>query len=385
MEIDVPKHSGAPQLPRIAAVFMSMPVGGAEDLAIAFADSIPNFAVHTRFVCLRELGTLGKEIQNSKKHPIEQIRVAPGKRFSPLGLLRLIRWLRKNKIDIVHSHTYHAHAYAIPAARWLGLPTILHHHKTADDLKKMKPRRRRGLGKLLQKATTILTLSRQSALDLQTAYKLPSEKFYSIENPVDCKAFSPLPSIEITARRKQLGLSAERFLIGSIASLNAVKNHAATLHAVADLGTNCDLVILGEGKEREQLEKLAATPEVRTPVFLMGNQRPVAPWLQCFDLFVLPSFWEGQSLALLQALATKVPILASRIEGNTALLGHDHPGLFDPENIPAYARLLKQASEDAAFRSDLLAHQEKIRLPTIEDASQKLLQIYTKLSSGAAT
>ncbi|MFV0338124.1 MAG: glycosyltransferase [Chthoniobacterales bacterium] len=369
----------------VASVFMGMPVGGAEDLAIAFADTLPNPEIQTHFVCLRELGILGKEIKNAQKHPIEQIRVAPGKRFSPVGLFRLIRWLRKHKIDIVHSHTYHAHAYAIRAARWLGIPSILHHHKTADDLKKMKPRRRRGLGKLLHKSSAILTLSKQSALDLQTAYKLPDKKFHTIENPVNRKAFAPLSPEKITQQRSKLGLAKDRFLIGTVASLNAVKNHTATLQAATNLETNCDLIILGEGKERSHLEKLASSPEIHTPIFLMGNQRPIAPWMQCFDLFVLPSLWEGQSLALLQAISTEIPILASCIEGNTTLLGHDHPGLFDPNNIPAYAQLLKRATEETTFRNQLLAHQKKLTLPTLEDATQNLLQIYKKLSMEKAT
>ena len=92
---------------------------------------------------------------------------------------------------------------------------------------------------------------------------------------------------------------------------------------------------------------------------LVGNQRPIVPWLKAFDVLVLPSNWEGQPMVLLQALACDVPIVASNIEGNRATLGNAHPGLFSLDDEVSYAQRVRACLEDPVFRAGLLAYQRE--------------------------
>lgn len=116
-----------------------------------------------------------------------------------------------------------------------------------------------------------------------------------------------------------------------------------------------------------------------------GNKRPLAPWLKALDLFVHPSRWEGKSLALLQAIACQIPILASRIEGNVALLGADHPGLFDPNSLEEYHTLLLRSIQEEAFRRQLLFAQESLLkdLPVAPRVAEDLSRLYREIRPGA--
>jgi glycosyltransferase involved in cell wall biosynthesis len=142
-------------------------------------------------------------------------------------------------------------------------------------------------------------------------------------------------------------------------------------------------MLFGEGQDRPILEKGIEQHQLGENLILAGRKRPVAPWLQSLDLFVLPSHWEGQPLALLQALDCRIPILASRIEGNTALLSEEHPGLFKPNDHNTYADLLEQAVTDEAFRQSLLEFQEKLPRPSLPKLSLQLAELYTRLAAKA--
>lgn len=358
---------------------MGMPVGGAEDLAVGISGSLASQGISTSFVCLRELGVVGEELAQ-KNAPVHLLKAAPGKRFSLPGLLQFARWLRANEIALVHSHTYHAHTYALPASRIAGIPAILHHHKT---LEKMKLHRRWMMGWMLRKAAAVIALSEQTAHDLTDAFGLQTKKVHAFPNAVNTSVFFPASSEEKRRLREDLGISPDSFVIGSVASLNKIKNHQATVEAIALNGLtkkNTSVLILGEGRERQSLESAVNQYGLKNKVLLVGNQRPIAPWIRAMDVFVMPSFWEGQSLALLQAIAANLPILASNIEGNTAILRADHPGLFDPNDGKHYASLLEKSLNEPGFLSSLQEFQSKLLLPNWKDLTGKMEALYREIA-----
>ncbi len=151
--------------------------------------------------------------------------------------------------------------------------------------------------------------------------------------------------------------------------------------ALRSAGLPVETWIFGEGSDRAALQAEIEAAGLDGGVRLAGNRRPIHPYLQCLDLFVLPSHWEGQSLALLQAIACKIPVLASAIEGNLAVLGPAHPGLFAPDDAGGYARLARLAAESAEFRHRLLAAQKTIALPYASEVASRLLRIYSRILS----
>jgi glycosyltransferase involved in cell wall biosynthesis len=369
---------------RVAAVFLAMPVGGAEDLAVQAAHALAPRGVETVFVCLREPGVMGEELLAAGA-PLHALPVAGRRRFSRRGRRRLEEFLRDQKIDVVHSHTYHAHTYAVPAARAIGCPVLVHHHKT---LEKMKWHRWWTMRFLLRRAQGVLALSAATAGDLRRSFGLDQVRVRALPNAVDSSVFHPVPAEQKREQRRELGLPERGHLMVTVASLNEVKNHRLGLQALARVvagetpGREVFWVIVGEGRERAGLEAERDQLGLRERVFFVGNQRPVSPWLQMADAFLFPSRWEGQSLALLQARACGLPILASAIEGNTALLGTEHPGLFASEDIVSCAEQWARLAAEPEWAHGLVEAQNQLPLPTWDSLVDNLHGIYQSLERG---
>jgi len=362
-------------LKKAAFVFVSMPVGGAEDFARGVANHLPpDFEAH--FVCLRELGKLGEEIHAAGGN-IHLAPFYPSKMVNPLKIRRFASWLRTGNFAIVHSQTRHAHIFATRAARLAGIPSVVHQQKTLEAL---PWRRRRIFAACLRRASHVIALSAQTADDLRSGFGLPREKLSVVPNAIDRDVFRP--TSDSSQARRSLGLPEEGLLLGTVARLHPDKNHAAIIKALELLaaeGRQATAVFVGEGSLRGQLESLARDTGVAGRVIFAGRRRPVIPWFHAMDVFVLPSTWEGQPLALLQALCCRVPVLASRIEGNTAILGMDDPGLFAPGNAAALAGLLAEVAPGSDFRRRLLDRQAGVQIPGSDDAAILLKTVYHSL------
>lgn len=360
---------------RMAFVFAGMPVGGAEDFALCAGTHLaPEFEAH--FACLRELGRLGQEARDAGR-PVHLVRVFPSRWITPWHIRRFAAWLRREKISLVHSQTHHAHIFATRAARLIGIPSVVHQQKTLGEL----PRRREKIFRAcLHRSSHVVALSGRTAGELASDYGVPESKISTVHNGIEQSVFRPTSDRALL--RRELGLPSGGLLVGTVARLHPHKNHALTIEAVARLrgeGITVTAVLVGEGAQRAELENLARARGVLDALIFAGGRRPVAPWIQALDIFVLPSVWEGQPLALLQAVACGVPVLASKIEGNIDVLGVDHPGLFSADDAGSLAGLMTTAARDPDFTPGLLALQQRIVVPWGHEAAGQLATIYRSL------
>jgi len=365
---------GAPR--KTAFVFAGMPMGGAEDFALCAGTHLtPGFEAH--FACLREFGRLGEEARDMGR-PVHLVRVFPSRWITPWQIQHFADWLMLEKISLVHSQTHHAHIFATRAARLAGIPSVLHQQKT---LEKLPARREKLFRACLERSSHVVALSARTAGELTSMYGVPKSKVSVVPNGIEQSIFQP--ASDRMMLRRELGLPSG-LLIGTVARLHPHKNHALTIEAVARLrseGTTVTAVLVGEGAQRAELENLARARGVSDAVIFAGGKRPVAPWIQALDLFVLPSVWEGQPLALLQAVACGIPVLASRIEGNVAVLGADHPGLFYAGDAGELAKLMKESLRNREFSPRLIMRQNKVIIPWSHEVAEQLATIYQSLLS----
>ncbi len=367
-------EAARPAARRIAFVFTSMPVGGAEDFALGAGPHLaPDFEAH--YVCLRELGRLGEEARTEGR-PVHLVPVFSSRWITPWAIRRFAAWLRRENIAAVHSQTHHAHVFATKAAELAGIPSVVHQQKTLEEL---PPRRRRIFRACVDRASHVVALSEQTARDLEEALAVPAGKISVVANGIERSVFCP--PADRSALRRQLGLPDGVLLAASVGRLHHHKSHETTIEAVAlarRQGVAVTAVLVGEGARRADLEGLARARGVDDAVIFTGAQRPVVPWLQVPDVFVLSSLWEGQPLALLQAAACGVPVLASNIEGNTAVLGRDHPGLFPPGDAARLAELFA-AARDPGFLRQLHESQQRVDIPWSDRSARQLAGIYRTL------
>lgn len=359
---------------KVVFLFIGMPVGGAEDFALGvYPHLLPGVSV--RFVCLRELGMLGEEAM-AAGYPVDLMPLFPTKRINPLAVWKFARWLREQGIDVVHSQTYHAHLFGVCAARMAGISAIMHQQKTLGQM----PWRKKFLFRsCLRGAKKILTLSERTRQEIAQEFSVSLRDIEVVPNAIDSDVFTPAD--DKLAVRKSLGLPEHDVLFGTVASLHSVKNHKVIIRALALLTSRRvrpKAVFVGDGAAREELEKYAREQGVSDQIIFAGRRRPSVSWFQAFDVFVLASFWEGQALALLQAVSCGLPVLVSRVEGNIAVLGENHDGYFEPDDFEKLAQLLENSTKDKPSRDSYLAHGTEI--PTCRHAALQLERIYHEVA-----
>jgi glycosyltransferase involved in cell wall biosynthesis len=342
---------------KVLHVFITLPVGGAEDLVLSLVRNAPSGDL-VEIACLKDLGPAGEEAL-ALGLPVHHLSLLSSKRLNFFAILRLGQWIKAHGYEVVHSHVYNAHVYAVPAARIAGVPAIIHHHKTFQQDRLRRWLLLRLLSKL---ASAQIALSDQTRSDLMKSLRISPHSFFSLPNAVDSKTFCP--SNDRGSLRQSLGLPLERKIFGSVASLTPPKNHAASVEAMATVlpfAPEILCIICGEGRLRPDLQSQIESRGMAASVRLLGNQRPVLPWIQSLDFLLMPSLWEGQPMILLQAISCGIPILASRIEGNVAALGENHPGLFDLDAPGSYAATLRRATKDEEFRMEILDYQARLK------------------------
>jgi glycosyltransferase involved in cell wall biosynthesis len=215
-------------------------------------------------------------------------------------------------------------------------------------------------------ATDLQALQRRRLLRTGTGHHIP--------NAINSIDFAPASR---AAARRAAGIPLDGLLIGTVARLVPQKGVGVLIDAVRDV-PDANAVIIGDGPLRATLERQAA--DLGGRVRFMGMRDDVAALLPALDIFVLPSQWEGEPIALLQAMACGLPCVATATDGSNELLRGGR-GLItkidDPKDLAAAIRTLadspdrRQALGEAARQ---VAEQRSWR-----STAERVLRIYNTL------
>jgi sugar transferase (PEP-CTERM/EpsH1 system associated) len=281
-------------------------------------------------------------------------RDEPGFQFP---LFRLIHLMKEFRPHIVHTRNFGA-LEAVVAARFAGVPVAVHseHGYELEILGGLPLRRRLLCGALYSMATQVFTVTR----DLRDYHSkqswLSPRKFRVIYNGVDTEIFRPRPECA-AALRYEIGIPAERTVIGSVGRLVPIKDYKTLLQAAETLvrqGKNVHVLLVGSGPELPKLQAYAsASTELAGRVTFLPASNRVAALLNSMDIFVLPSISEGMSNTILEAMATGLPVVVSRAGGNPELVDNGSVGgLFEPRDVKALAAHLSGLVDGSARRSE---------------------------------
>jgi sugar transferase (PEP-CTERM/EpsH1 system associated) len=181
--------------------------------------------------------------------------------------------------------------------------------------------------------------------------RLPARKVITIQNGVDVSRFGIGSSAEA---RQRLGISGDRLVIGTVGRLDPVKDQAGLIEAFSRLrGKHSEalLVIVGDGPCREPLAELTARLGLQDRVLLLGERRDIPEILMALDVFVLPSVAEGMSNTVLEAMASGLPVVATRVGGSPELVEEGLTGrLVAPLDPTALAGAIDGYLEDTHLR-----------------------------------
>jgi len=264
------------------------------------------------------------------------------------GLLALRRFLARSRPDVVNSHSSTDSWLAALALGALPrAPRLVRTRHVSAPIS-------RGLATrwLYGCATAHVVTTGESLRErVMRDAGLTADRVTSVPTGIDLERFSPGDRGEV---RAALGLPAEAFIVGIVATLRSWKGHRYLVESVAGI-PEATLVIVGDGPGadnlRAQAKALGIEPRVRMP----GNQDDVVPWLRAFDVFALPSYAnEGVPQAIMQAMACGIAVVSTPIGAITEIVRDGETGLLvRPEDVPALRTALLRLKEDTGLRERL--------------------------------
>jgi len=301
----------------IVHVVHALNVGGLENGLVNILNQLDERFAHT-ILCLSRSGSMAERIANRDVKIIEMHLPTDKFRFP---VLRLFRIFKKLAPDIVHTRGWTT-VDAIYAARLAGVPYVVHgeHGREADD-----PNGRNCKRNILRKCFSPLvdrfvTVSEDLRVWLIQTVGIPESKVTTIHNGVDTRLFSPG---ERSASRSSLGIDDTVFNIGTVGRLDLVKDHKSLLQAFLPIAQSAHpacLVIVGDGPMRRAIESLSCELGISEKVRLLGERHDIPKILKACDVFTLTSVAEGVSNTILEAMASGLPIVATKVGGNPELV-----------------------------------------------------------------
>lgn len=343
---------------RIALALESSGPGGAENMVVQLGLALRDLGHAPIVVTMREGWMTERAAAGGLPVWIEPQR--PG---LDLGwVARFARRLRRERIDVLHSHEFAMNVFGGTAAVLARVPsvsTIHGKHWIAD-------RKRRAIAYrvLARLGVPVVAVSEDLASYLASGLGIPREQIRLVHNGIPMRPpkvgaeHTPIAAaraaegaapdrVEI---RRSLGLPAEGPLILAVGNLYPVKDHATLLRALPEL-PGARVAIAGRGEEEPNLRRLAAELGIEARVHLLGLRDDVDRLLAAADLFVQPSRSEGLPLAVLEAMAAGLPVVATRVGGMGEAVADGETGiLVEPGRPEALAAALRRLLGDDVLR-----------------------------------
>ncbi len=327
--------------------------GGLERMVLDLVRAQQAQGHRCQVLCVFEPGSLAQELDGTgiALH-------AFGKRcgLDLRALAGLRRAVRAHATEVLHTHNAVAHYLAVLAT--LGLPL----RRTVNTRHGMgalaRATRREGLYRAaLRRTDVVATVCEAARQDAVRRGILPAAKVCVVTNGIRLETHAPGSPERRRDLRRQLGLPDTARVIGSVGRLSRLKDQATLIRAFAGVRArhaDSALVLIGDGPLREELQCCAQDAGIAGNVHLLGDRSDVPVLLQGLDVFALSSLSEGYSMALLEACAAALPMIATDVGGNREIVRDGQTGLLVPaQDAPALAAALDRLLGDATLAAGL--------------------------------
>jgi glycosyltransferase involved in cell wall biosynthesis len=263
--------------------------------------------------------------------------------------MRLRGFLMRNRFDVVHFHTSRAHSMAPFAAGAVEASVVT---------RRMDYVPNRWFAPYLYNRAVdgVAAISKEVARALTTA-GVSAERITIIPSGVDCARFIPPSPEERAQSRLELGLKPDQIAIGAVGALETRKGHRYLLDALAELRhdrRSFRTFFAGDGTQREALRELARRHSLGETICFMGSIADPRTLFWAIDIFVQPSLMEGLGVALLEAMACGLPVVANRAGGMADVIEDRSNGLLvNAPDAGALAQAIGKLADSPSTRSAL--------------------------------
>ena len=284
--------------------------------------------------------------------------------LDPVSVARVTRVIREVRPHILHTHTAKAGAIGRTAAVLAGAarPPILvhtfHGHVLRGYFDPVRTAVFREIERSLAKVTTrLVAVSPEVRDDLVGLGVAGQEKFSVIRLGIDLDDRIAAGAGDGSEQRRLFGVADRTFVVGWIGRMTAIKHLPDALAAFARLrerGVDATLCLVGDGPDRESLERRAHALGIVRHTLFLGYQHDVAPYYKFFDALLLPSGNEGTPVVAIESLAAGTPVVATEVGGVADVVEHGTDGfLTGVGDIEAIASALERLARDPELRATM--------------------------------
>jgi glycosyltransferase involved in cell wall biosynthesis len=354
---------GRPDRKKVLHLITRLIVGGAQENTIASVARVDPTRYDSHLWTGPETGSEGSLIADARSRGIV-LGVLPNlvREIRPWKdaamLLRLTSLLRREKFDIVHTHSSKAGIIGRIAARLAGVPHIVHTVHGWGFHEHMNPGLRAfyvALERMMEPWTRpLVSVSRRTtSVGLAAGIGKP-ESYRLIRSGIPLERFHP-DADRRASMRDALGVTSDGVLVGSVGRLSPQKNPMDFVRVAKELCSGRDalrFIYVGDGPLRNEVESVLRDGGLDERVSLLGVRADVPDLLRAMDVFILTSLWEGLPRVVLQALATGVPVVAYDTAGiEEAVIEERNGHLVRPGDVGALAARLARLVDDNALRA----------------------------------
>ncbi len=375
---------------RILHIINSLDIGGNERFLLQLLQYLPRDKFHQE-VCVPDRGkdaTRDLETECRKLGiPIRIFRVRGN--LDVRVLFKLRRLIVGGHYDIVHTHLIYSQIYGRLAAASARAKIVVSSEQNVYELKAHFPfrwieRRLTGL------TDRVIVCSNRVREHLVHRVGINPLKVVVAPNAVDTKLFSPIQKTSrlfenVRAVRRELGIEDGDVVIGTVGHMSRQKGHKFLIAAIPRVQLRyprARFVFVGRGQLRDALRTQARSLGVEEAVRFTGIRQDVSVLLNCFDMFVLPSLWEGFGIAIIEAMACGAPVVASAVGGIPEIIEDGADGFLVP---PGRSRPLAQSIikllDNPSLRSDMIYRglRKAVRQFNVTRMTETVAKVYSQM------
>jgi glycosyltransferase involved in cell wall biosynthesis len=325
---------------KVAHLIDALGWGGAQTLLLTFAKTARQFDVETVIIGVKPDPTHSPLPEMLKEAGAQVVIYSFTKLYDPRAVPTIADFLKKERVDVIQTHLSHANIYGCMAGKLANIPSIATLHNT-----KARSQGRTGMRQSVEHfclrngATRVIAVGQNVA----TAFSkvIEQERMDIIPNAVT-------PGIVIspderTALRAGLVGDPARPLLIAVGRLTGQKGYDDMIAAFAQAAKphpDAALVIVGTGELESNLRQQAASLGLAKKVYFTGSRSDVPRLLAASDIYLNTSHWEGLSIAMLEAMAAGLPVVATRVGDAEKLLSNGGGLLVEARSVEAFAAAL---------------------------------------------
>lgn len=354
-------------------------VGGAERIVEQLASGLARDRYNVKVVCLYDPHAIGAEIQAAG---VPVIDLDMRGKMDLRAPYRLFRLLQEGNVQVLHAHLFHANLLAATIGRLARVPVIIATRHSVE----IGGGHREWVNRLVRPlCDAVVAVSREVCEAEARCSSIDLDKLVMISSGVKGQIFEEVDQASMERLQSLWKIQPESCLVGTVGRFVEPKGYTYLLDALAKIQTQISdtkALLVGDGVLRQPMEDKARELGLSDTVVFTGTRRDVPGILALLDVFVMSSLWEGLPIALLEAMAAGLPVVATSVGGTPEVVVDGVTGLLVPPRDPdALAEAILTLLRDPGLRQRMgQAGRERVREQfSVEKMVKEIEGLYQRL------